>query len=79
MPRYFFNFQTGTRTTDTEGIELDGPTQARAEAIRTAGEMMKDAPESFWGSKPWEVTVTDPAGLVLWELSMDGYASPAAV
>lgn len=38
---------------------------------------MKDAAISFWGSRPWSVSVTDPQGLVLWEIFMDGVASPA--
>jgi hypothetical protein len=40
--------------------------------------MMHDAPEGFWGSRPWNVTVTDAAGLVLYEISMDAVEAPAA-
>jgi len=78
MPRYFFHTQTDTRTTDEHGTEFDGPVQARREAIRTCGEMMREAPEGFWGSRPWTVTVSDAVGLVLWEIFMDGTSSPAA-
>jgi hypothetical protein len=78
MPRYFFHSQTDTRHTNTDGMELAGPVEARREAIRTCGEMMRDAPEGFWGSRPWHVTVTDASGLVLWEIMMDGNASAAA-
>lgn len=78
MPRYFFHTQTDIRLTDEEGFELDGPVEARREAITACGEMMRDAPEQFWGSRPWSVTVTDAGGLVLYEISMDGVAcSPA--
>jgi hypothetical protein len=77
MPTYFFHSQTESRMTDVEGTELGGPIEARREAIRTCGEMMKDSPESFWGSRPWTVTVTDHTGLILWEISMDGIASAA--
>ena len=78
MPRYFFHTQTASRETDEEGIELDGPVEARRQAIKTCGEMMRDCPEGFWGSRPWSVVVTDPAELVLWEISVDGAATPAA-
>jgi hypothetical protein len=78
MPRYFFHTQCSSRFTDEDGIDYATPVEARAEAIRSAGEMMRDAPEEFWGSRPWEVTVTNEVGLVLWELSMDGFSSPAA-
>jgi hypothetical protein len=62
MPRFFFHTQTETRTSDNVGIELDNEIEARREAVRTCGEMMRDAPEGFWGSRPWVVTVTNAAG-----------------
>lgn len=78
MPRYFFHMQTGTRQTDAVGVELPSHTEARAEAIRTAGEMLRDQPESFWSNRPWTVTVTDAAGLIFYEIMLDGVAAPAA-
>lgn len=79
MPRYFFHSQTDTRATDDEGQELSDHVEARREAIRTCGEMMRDCPEPFWGSRPWSVTVTDEDGLILWEIYMDGVASAATM
>lgn len=78
MPRFFFHTQTTSRTTDEEGIELSGDVEARRQAIRTCGQMMQDAPEGFWGTRPWSVTVTDAAGLIFWEIGVDGTASAAA-
>lgn len=77
MSLFYFHTQTDTRVTDDEGTELDGPVEARRQAINTCGQMMQDAPEGFWGSRPWTVTVTDAVGLVLWEISMDGQSTPA--
>ena len=76
MSRFYFHTQTDVRTTDHEGIELASAIEARREAIATCGEMMRDAPEKFWGSRPWTVTVTDASGLILWELTING--SPGA-
>jgi hypothetical protein len=78
MQRYFFHTQTDSRTTDEEGTVLNSPGEARSQAIQTCGQMMKDAPEGFWGSRPWTVTVTNFTGLVLWEISMDGAACAAS-
>ena len=72
MQRYFFHTQTDTRFTDQEGMALETPADARNQAIETRGQMMKDSPDGFWGSRPWTVTVTNFSGLVLWEISMDG-------
>jgi hypothetical protein len=74
----FFHMQTDTRWTDGEGTEFASPMEAQAQAIVTCGEMMRDAAECFWGSRPWTVNVTDAKGLILWELTVDGFASPAA-
>jgi hypothetical protein len=78
MPRYYFHTQTTTRRTDETGFELASPIEARRQAIQTSGEMLRDSPEGFWGSRPWSVSVTDDQGLILWELFMDGFASAAA-
>jgi len=78
MPKFFFHTQTESRTTDDSGTECVGAVEARHEAIQVCGQMMKDAPSGFWGSRPWSVTVTDATGLVLWEIYMDGFASAAA-
>ena len=78
MPKYFFHTQTDTRHSDEEGLELPGAIEARREAIMTCGELIRDCPEPFWGSRPWSVTVTDATGLVLWEIYIDGVASAAA-
>jgi hypothetical protein len=76
---YFFHTQSDSRQNDDEGIELASPWEARAQALVTCAQMVKDAPNRFWGTRPWIVTVTDATGLILWELSMDGFAAPAAL
>jgi hypothetical protein len=58
-------------------VELADKRDARKQAIVTCGQMMRDDPDLFWGSRPWGVTVTDAAGLILWEISMDGVTAPA--
>ena len=72
-----FHSQTDHRLHDEEGVDLPGPVEARHEAVRLVGEMIKEAPAPFWGSRPWNVTVTDGSGLILWEVFVDGVASPA--
>ena len=78
MARYYFHSQTDTRFTDSEGIEFVAPSEARQEAIRLCGEMLKEAPDPFWGSRPWSLSVTDGTGLILWEIFIDGVSSAAA-
>jgi hypothetical protein len=75
--RYFFHCETDVRYTDAEGTEFDSPSQARAEAIKMCAQMMHEAPKGFWGSRPWSVTITDKAGLVLWNIDIDATSSIA--
>ena len=76
--RHFFHTDTLTRYSDEEGLEFATPAKAREEAIRLVGEIMRMSPSGFWGSRPWAVTVTDAAGLILWDISVEGTASAAA-
>lgn len=77
MPRFYFHTQTDTRITDEDGFDLPGFEEARKQAIRTAGQLMQDEPEVFWASRPWNVSVTDHTGLILWEIHLDGQSSAA--
>ena len=78
MPLFYFHTQTDSRFTDEEGVECASPADARRAAIQTCGEMMRGCAETFWGSRPWSVVVTDASGLILWEIFMDGVSSAAA-
>jgi hypothetical protein len=79
MARYFFHTQTNIRFTDELGQEYPSASLARGEAIRAAGELMRDGADIFWGTRPWSITVTDAAGVVLYEIEMHGQqCGPAA-
>jgi hypothetical protein len=75
--KFFFHTDTDSRSNDVEGMEFDAPDEAKAQAIAMCGQMMRDAPRSFWGSRPWSVTVTDEAGLILWNIDLDATSSAA--
>lgn len=76
--RFFFHTQTDARHTDIEGSDFPTYVEARKAAIKTCGQMMQDAPEVFWGSRPWSVTVTVESGLIMWEIHLDGQSTPAS-
>ncbi|KQM50976.1 hypothetical protein ASE69_06320 [Sphingomonas sp. Leaf208] len=77
MPRFYFHTETDVRVTDTDGQEFGSYEDARREAIQTCEQMMKDAAVAFWGSRPWNVSVTDETGLILWKIYIDGQTSAA--
>ena len=59
MPRYYFHVVDGRVSLDTEGTELADLMQARVEAIRTAGEILRREGEQFWKGGDWRMTVAD--------------------
>lgn len=62
MPRYFFSLRDHTIETDDVGTELPDISAARVEAIRFAGEMLRDQPELLDDNQTLFVWVTDEAG-----------------
>ena len=63
--------------TDDEGFDCATPADARRMAIRTCSELIHGAEDAFWGTRPWAVTVTDEAGMIMYEIAVDGFASGA--
>jgi hypothetical protein len=62
MPRYFFHTFNGHPFPDMAGTELPGLGEARRQAVRTAGEIIRES-----GSESWHMEVTDGAGhAMLW-------------
>ena len=62
MGRFFFHVQDSSKTLDDIGTEFPDLAEARAEAVRTSGEMLRDFGEQFWKSAEWRMWVTDETG-----------------
>jgi len=61
MPTFYFHSKNGDAVTrDHDGITVAGLKAARAEAILTFAEMLReDNQESLWAGKPLRLWVTD--------------------
>jgi hypothetical protein len=77
VARYFFNEFNGEYKLDDEGLEFDSPEKARLEAVRYAGEAMRDQPELAWNGDEFRVEVTDKNQLVLFTVIVLGVVAPA--
>ena len=53
MPHYFFNIHNGVSTPDLKGWELPSHGAACAEAVRAAGEMLRDRPAHVLSGEDW--------------------------
>jgi hypothetical protein len=77
MPRYHYHLHTGAEDRDETGIELHDLEEAKCEAVKTAGRLICDDAAGFWNRDEWRMTVTDVAGLTLFELHLVGIESAA--
>jgi len=71
MPRYLFHIHDDEDFEDfpdNEGNVLPDAAAARAQAVVTAGAMLREKGETFWGGTEWRMNVVDEAGQTVCEL-----------
>lgn len=71
MPRFHFDVYDGISLPDPQGRELEDWQAARMEAIRYAGEILKDDARRVMLGQGWHMNVTDEAGLILFRLDFN--------
>ena len=71
MTRYFFHVVNGSFNPDTVGIECADADEAKAQAVRAAGEMLKDLGLKVWGTNRWYMFVTDDDNRTQLKLAFD--------
>jgi hypothetical protein len=77
MARYFFNQIDGEFKVDDRGLEFESLDRARLEAVRYAGEVMRDHPTLAWAGEDFRIEVTDENKLVLFTVIVVGVDAPA--
>ncbi|MGU3668470.1 DUF6894 family protein [Methylobacterium sp. A49B] len=77
MARFHFNVYDGVSMPDPVGTDLSSWDDARVEAIRMAGEILKDKAHRIALGEDWRMEVTDETGLVLFRLDFSVLESPA--
>jgi hypothetical protein len=77
VTRYFFNQIDGVFKPDDEGLEFATLEEARTEAVRYAGEVLRDHPTLVWQGEDFRVEVTDRTRLVLFTIIVVGMDAPA--
>ena len=69
MPRYFFHVINGSFLPDTVGHECQTFDQAKAEAVRAAGAMLREQGLQLWKTGQWDMYVTAEQNRTLLKLS----------
>lgn len=59
MPLYYFDVNDGTREPDLTGSEFASLDTARTQAIRYAGELLRDNADAIWDGNGLRVEVSD--------------------
>lgn len=77
MSRFFFNIHDGVSSLDDTGTELANWKEARLEAIRLAGAVIKDKAEHIALGGDWHMNVTDEHGLALFRFDFVSVTSSA--
>jgi len=71
MPRYFFHVVNSRFIPDTEGTECATADEIKAQAIKSAGAMLKDMGLQVWTTNRWYMFVTDETSRTLLKLGFD--------
>lgn len=77
VPFYHFQVRTETHVLLTEGAELKGLDQARVEAARRVGELLREHAAQIWTDEDWRMDVTDEDGLILFVMQVTASKSAA--
>jgi hypothetical protein len=77
MARYFFNLVEDGHKVDSIGADFPNAEMARMEAIRFAGQMLKDEPERVWKGAEIRIEATDTWGSILFTLLISGVDAEA--
>ena len=77
MPRFHFQVRTETHVLLAEAADLPGATEARVEAARRVGDLLKAHAEQLWVDEDWHMAVTDGTGLILFVIQVSAMRSAA--
>lgn len=74
--RYSFNKAGAVFDPDNEGSEIGSSNEARAEAVRYAGEILRGHPALVWHGEDFRIEVTDDQRMLLFTVTVIGMDSP---
>ena len=77
MTVYHFNIIDGVTLPDPDGVDLPNLEEARVQAVRLAGDLLRYSTNHFLRDGEWRLEVTDNTGLVLFVLYLTAIDAPA--
>lgn len=77
MPLYYFNIVEHGHKVDSIGTQCANPELARMEAVRFAGEILRDEPERVWNGSELRIKASDAWDTVLFTVLIAGVDAEA--
>jgi hypothetical protein len=77
VPHYHFQVRTATHVMLSEGVDLAKPEDARIEASRRVGDLLKSHAGKIWEDENWQMDITDDLGLILFVIHVSAMRTPA--
>lgn len=77
MPAYHFSSSDDATSLQSDILDVDDLAAAKCAAIKLAGQTICDASDTFWDRAEWTMTVSDPSGLTLFQITIVGIEAPA--
>ena len=78
MAQFFFHTEDGRSISDDDGTELESLAQARVEAIRVMGDILRESPDEVLSTGQLRLTVTDATGLVYFVVDLSATDADAS-
>jgi hypothetical protein len=69
MPQFYFHIVDGNFSIDPEGVDLPDMAAVRAEAIASAGSILRDAGLDGWVGEEWQMHVVNEAKVTVLKLT----------
>jgi hypothetical protein len=77
MPVFHFQVRTDSHVLITEPLELANTTEARIEAAKRTGDLLRAHADQIWVDEDWRIDVTDAQGLILFVLHIAAHRTSA--
>ena len=77
LARYHFQVRTRSHVLADEGLDLVSQDEARAEAARRVGDLLKEHAGLLWLEQDWHMDVTDETGLILFIIQVSALNAPS--
>ena len=75
--QFHFQVRTDTHVLLTQAASLDSLDEARIEAARRIGELLREHAGLLWRDEEWQMDVTDEAGLILFVIQVSAMLTAA--